>query len=426
MRRRLLLVAFATSTLVVAAFALPLATLVQTVAHDRAVTAAERDAAALAPVLAITTDRQLVEIAVARTETGAQGRLAVSPEAGEQIGDQTEVSAEATSLVRTRQIAFTQQSGGGREIYVPVVTGDGNVSVIRARVPDEVLNRGVARAWTALGAVAVALIAASVVVADRLSLRLTREARSLATTAQHLASGTTNARVPQAATPELDEAGGALNQLADRIDELRAAERERVADLSHRLRTPLTGLRLDAEHSADQQLVDGVDRLEAAISELINSARRPLHDHNVRATCDAVVVVRERSDFWSALAADDNRGWSAELSEDLCVVHLQAADLAATLDALVANVFTHTESGVGYQLSVTREADEVVIAVEDEGPGLRDSDLARRGETGGSSTGLGLDIAASTAGVAGGRLLTLDAALGGLRVELRLPVVEAA
>ena len=128
MRRRLLLVAFATSTLVVAAFALPLATLVQTVAHDRAVTAAERDAAALAPVLAITTDRQLVEIAVARTETGAQGRLAVSPEAGEQIGDQTEVSAEATSLVRTRQIAFTQQSGGGREIYVPVVTGDGNVS----------------------------------------------------------------------------------------------------------------------------------------------------------------------------------------------------------------------------------------------------------------------------------------------------------
>jgi signal transduction histidine kinase len=45
-------------------------------------------------------------------------------------------------------------------------------------------------------------------------------------------------------TPELADAARALNRLADRIDELRAAERERVADLSHRLRTPLTGLRL--------------------------------------------------------------------------------------------------------------------------------------------------------------------------------------
>ena len=38
--------------------------------------------------------------------------------------------------------------------------------------------------------------------------------------------------------------GSALNLLADRIDELIVADREAVADLSHRLRTPLTALRL--------------------------------------------------------------------------------------------------------------------------------------------------------------------------------------
>ena len=46
---------------------------------------------------------------------------------------------------------------------------------------------------------------------------------------------------------ELAEAGAAFNQMADRWPRMRVAEREMVADLSHRLRTPLTGLRLDVE-----------------------------------------------------------------------------------------------------------------------------------------------------------------------------------
>src|SRR5262245_17857362 len=47
--------------------------------------------------------------------------------------------------------------------------------------------------------------------------------------------------------PALSPRGGAgLNHLAARIGELLAHERETVADLSHRLRTPLTALRFDA------------------------------------------------------------------------------------------------------------------------------------------------------------------------------------
>ena len=46
---------------------------------------------------------------------------------------------------------------------------------------------------------------------------------------------------------ELAEAGYAFNRMADRLDAARTDERELVADLSHRLRTPLTVLRLDAE-----------------------------------------------------------------------------------------------------------------------------------------------------------------------------------
>jgi len=65
MRRRLVAVALATTSLVAVAFAVPLALLARNVARDRALTTAERDVAALAPVLALTTDANLIGAAIA-------------------------------------------------------------------------------------------------------------------------------------------------------------------------------------------------------------------------------------------------------------------------------------------------------------------------------------------------------------------------
>ena len=77
MRRRLLLVTLAVTTLLVAAFAIPLALLVRDVARDRAITDAERDTAALVPVLSAGADAALLAEALERTTAGAEGRLAV-------------------------------------------------------------------------------------------------------------------------------------------------------------------------------------------------------------------------------------------------------------------------------------------------------------------------------------------------------------
>jgi hypothetical protein len=74
MRRRLLLVVVATTSLVVVAFAVPLGALVRSVARDRALSAAERDLGALAPVLALSPEEPaVVEDAVARTGAGRTG-----------------------------------------------------------------------------------------------------------------------------------------------------------------------------------------------------------------------------------------------------------------------------------------------------------------------------------------------------------------
>jgi signal transduction histidine kinase len=427
-RRRIVLVVVATTTLVVVAFAVPLGALVRTVARDRAIAAAERDAASLAPTLSVPgVTPDAVNTAIDSTGTGADGRMAVWLPDGTVVGDAAGADGDALRLAREQGRAFSLDRGGDQELYTPVVTGTGT-SVVRALIPASLLDDGVTTAWLALAGVAVVLVAAAVVIADRLARSVTRDATELSGTARALAAGRADARADPGPTPELADAARALNLLADRIDELRAAERERVADLSHRLRTPLTALRLDAEAAGDPALVTDVERLEAAISELIRSSRRPLHAGAVAATCDLVAVVAERARFWSALAEDDGRTWTfdADGVRGTCVVSLSGEEAAAVLDALVGNVFAHTPEGTPYALRIRADGAWVTLDVEDDGPGIDAPDEAvGRGETRSGSTGLGLDIASRAAEAAGG-FLTLDRRpRGGARVRLVMPLAAS-
>ncbi len=430
MRRRIVLVVLATTTLVVVAFAVPLGALVRSVARDRAIATAERDVASLAPTLALpTVTSEMVTTAIDNTGTGANGRITVWLPDGSAVGDTAPTDEAALALARDQGRAFSQERDGFLELYTPVVIGDDSTSVVRARVPDRMLDEGVQTAWLALAGVAVVLVAAAVVIADRLARSVTRDATELSGTARALASGHGDARADPGPTPELADAARALNLLADRIDELRAAERERVADLSHRLRTPLTALRLDAEAAADPGLVADVERLEGAISELIRSARRPLHAGLVAATSDLAAVARERVEFWSALAEDDGRRWTVEVdgpgAGDSCPVRLSSAEAAAVIDALVGNIFAHTPEGSAYAVAVHAEDGTARLVVDDAGPGIDHPEAAvSRGATRAGSTGLGLDIARQAAEAAGGHLQVERSDLGGARVVLTLPLVS--
>ena len=86
--------------------------------------------------------------------------------------------------------------------------------------------------------------------------------------AHQLREGDLHARAEVRGTEETQELARALNGLADRTGELLAAERAAVGDLSHRLRTPVTALRLDAEAVRDPELA-------ARLQEHIASLQRP-------------------------------------------------------------------------------------------------------------------------------------------------------
>ena len=88
---------------------------------------------------------------------------------------------------------------------------------------------------------ALLLILASVLAADRLARRVTRPIQQVVRAADEMRSGHLDTRVVEGqGPPEVQALAGALNRLAGRIQDLLVAERDAVADLSHRLRTPVT------------------------------------------------------------------------------------------------------------------------------------------------------------------------------------------
>jgi signal transduction histidine kinase len=403
-RRRITLLVAATTSIVLLAFLLPAATLVARVAEARALDAAQAQLQFLIPSVGLDPQDQVADNLVGLgggTEVGV-----LWTDGTTWLGARGTTAAPPDSLV-------TEESDGGTRLVQPVRRG-GGTAVIEVFVPTELLRAGVDRTWAVLGALGVVLLLLALVVADRLARSLTRPVTDLAATAHRLGSGDLSARATPDGPPEVREVGDALNRLAGRIDELLVAEREAAADLAHRLRTPLTALRLDAEGLPpdDRHRVLGdVDALNRTVDAVIAEARRPVRE-GLGTGCDAGAVVAGRVDFWAVLAEDEGRTLAFRPSPRPLPVRVPADDLAAAVDALLGNVFTHTPDGTPVQVDVRpQEGGGAVVTVADEGPGL-DVSAVERGRSGGGSTGLGLDIARRTAEASGGALRVTSSARG--------------
>ncbi len=422
MRRRLVLVAAATTLMVTIAFVVPLALLVRTLAAERALTAARQVAGALAPAVA-TGDHDSITVALSTARRTAPGPITLVLPDGRVLGDVAVTEAE---VARARDgEAFTEPVEGARDVVTPIL-GETGMSVAHVRVPTEVLTAGLWQAWGVLAGLGAIMVVGAVAVADRLGRSVVGPADDVASAARRLASGDRGARAPVAGPPEIADVAAALNGLADRIEGLLAAEREAAADLSHRLRTPLTALRLDIEAvppgPVAARLADDLQGLEGAVDRLIRHARA-----GTRATgpADLVAVVRERVAFWAPLLEDEGRPMDTQLPATAAWVAVGSEDLAAAIDALIGNVVMHTATGTAMGIAVRDDADTAEVVVHDAGPGLADGEVPERGRSGGASTGLGLDICRRLAEDAGGQFLLGTGRLGGAAVTLSLPHAPA-
>lgn len=423
MTRRILLLSTAATALVVIAFLLPMLYLVRSTTHARAEAAATVDAQSIAAQIGIV-DEGPLKLSVDGLNLNSDRRTTVFLP-GKQLGAPAARDSDVIEA-ELREEAFTAVESGGWAVLVPVKLADGSKAVVRTFVSAEALNRGVAAAWRELVLLGAGLLLLAGLVAALLGRSLVQPLLAVAGTANTLRRGDLTARATPAGPPEVRLIAEALNRLADRISELVQAERESAADLSHRLRTPLTALRLDAEalpKSEDaERLVSDVDALERMVTHIINQARRPCS----HGEADLAAVARERVAFWSALAEEQGRTVRTEVPGGPLLVPVPPDVLIAAVDALLGNVFAHTAAGTGFAV-VVRAAPVPTLVVEDAGPGIADPDLLDRGRSAGQSTGLGLDIVRRTAEDAGGRLELLTSGPSGLRAVVSLgPVPEPA
>jgi signal transduction histidine kinase len=424
LRGALARLALAVTTMVALSFVVPLALVVMEIAEDRAVVDAQQQAAGMVAALAVSDDPDVLTRAMAATAAGADGRLAVhlpqSPAMGVTVADPQDIA-----LVESRRQATTAPAPGGL-VYLQATSIDGNrTAVIEVFVPDSDLRRGVHTAWIAMAGLVIVLVAGSVFVADRIGVRLVLSARSLAGAARAFGAKDLSVRVTPQGPSELREAGAAFNTMADRIIAFIDKERELASDLSHRLHTPLTALRLDADRIPPGPVADrvrqAVSDLQHEIDEIISGARRPVTERNDAET-DLVEVLADRLSFWAVLADDHGRPWQVVGADRPVFIPVPEEDLIGVVDALIGNVFEHTPQGTPFLVTVS----ETALTVSDAGPGIADARAAlQRGHSGGGSTGLGLSIVHRVAMELGGGVQIDRGELGGARVTLHLKPVEA-
>lgn len=405
MRRRLAWVFVALAVMLAVGFLVPLGLSVRSQAELRGLASAQSDArgvaTALAAVAGATGDIPgATEAEFILSTYGANDLLIVLPN-GEIIGNSP---VDPASLPLADAGSIVADIDGGAVAVVPVTfVGTDAPTVVISFVSDQDLREGVATSWLILAALGLVVVIGAVPLADRFAASLIRPVRNLSQAAHQWAGGDLTARVRPEGPQEIVESGRAFNLLAERLTDLLAAERERVADLSHRLRTPLAALRLQAESTDNPNhraaLIADIANLEGEVTALIEDVRS--RGSEEASVADLDTVVGRRMGFWQVVAAAQDRELSVKRPEHGPVpVAAPDADVLTVLDNLIQNVLTHTEAGTGF--SVTVAAQPPSLTVNDQGKGLPSADVFERGSTTGKSSGLGLDIVRRIAEASGG------------------------
>ena len=422
MRRRISWLVIATTSTVVVSFVIPLCLLVRILAEDRAMAAASQEAQNVAILVADLDDSPKLDNLVAATDRGGDPITHVLTVEGRWIGPGAAPALDAdVRRARDDNEAFTTRDDSGGRVFQPVVTEAGTAVVV-SEVSAADLHRGVTRAWLGIIGLGLVLMLLALQVALAIGRRVSEPLRAVAGVAHQLREGDLSARAEVSGTGETQELARALNGLAERTGELLLAERAAVADLSHRLRTPVTALRLDAEAVSDAELAtrlqEHIASLQRTIDAIVKEARRPVRT-SLPPLSDASATVSDRLAFWAALADDQGRVLSSDLPHEPLLVAVAQDDLADLVDVLVDNVFAHTPEGSAFRVDLFADSGVVHLIVADAGPGLSGARTDRPG-----STGLGLDIARRTAVAAGGNLRVTNPPGGGARVQVLLPRIQ--
>jgi len=341
------------------------------------------------------------------------------------IGQFTDTDGVAWIFVQ-QQLRVAALGAGGQGFIVVARPRAVFADVVRALLPSLVIAGLIAAGF-------------ALVVAGLLARTITRPLRRLVGGVRAFASDQ-RARVPVGGPTEVEELGGAFNEMAGEIQRARASEQAFLADISHELRTPLTSI-----HGFAQAIAEGEARGEgvARAAEVIQREARRL----VRMVEGLLQVAKleagvQRLAHEQVAAADLLRGAVAALdvqakeagvSFDVSAEPLPVMGDPDRLSQLFINVLDnavkHSPRGATVRVNGERLNSEVVVRVRDEGaglpPGTEQKLFARfwRGDNAATraGAGLGLAIAQAIAQAHGGSIDAKNAPGGGAEFAIHLP-----
>lgn len=325
---------------------------------------------------------------------------------------------------RDIRLSFVGETSSEGELSAAVRLGDGSWVQVVSHLSGQSFNV----MWAVAGSTVILSIAV-IIIAIILLRSMGSPLRALALAADHVGKGAP-VHVPEEGAGDLRRVAHAFNAMQRRITDLLRSRTHALAAVSHDLRTPLARIRLRAGLVADpnarRALEEDVDEMVVMLDSLLAylggrdeaETRRPV---DLAALCMTLVD-----------AASDAGRTASYAGPERLVSLIQGSAVRRAVDNLIQNALSYGERA---DVSLYADEREVVIRVEDEGPGIPADQLervrepfarlddARARNTGG--LGLGLSIVQRVAEHEEGRLLLANRQPRGLRAELRLPLRTA-
>ena len=303
------------------------------------------------------------------------------------------------------------------------------VGAVRVTQDVEAVNGATWRATLGLIAIGALVLILGLGLGAVIAGQVAGPVRRLDEAARRVAEGDLSARAKVEGGAEQQRLARTFNDMTSRIERLLSSQREFVADASHQLRTPLSGLRLRLEEArastadpeAHEEIDAGLrelDRLSAMVSELLVLSQAGEVDAPPEPV-DLEDAARRAEARWDGAEGGRVRS-TGNPGEGL----VPRADLDRALDALIENAIHYGNGEVEVR---TRPG---AIEVLDRGPGLSDEDLGAvferfhrgaAGRAGPNGTGLGLPIARELARRWGGEVTLANRDRGGARATVTIP-----